>query len=219
VNVIKGMGIAVAILLTFGLTQWWTMLVTAADAHSGLAAWVQAAGAILALVAAFLIPIHLAQREHSRQRKIAALKIQVRMWRWVEKSTFKVFSVNGWDDVHEPEPECDLPKIPYSTSLENITQLHSDHALELLQIVDRRERILSKAAATAYYEHSINAMPPFEAKSATLILDAVELLERIARTAGLPGRALDATDRARLEKIKADFEASQARSAETAADF
>lgn len=68
--------IVAAFLLMAVLCQYWSPLVLLADAHSGLASWVQAFGAIVAILAAFLIANlqATAQRRDASEQTAAQLR-------------------------------------------------------------------------------------------------------------------------------------------------
>jgi hypothetical protein len=182
-----------------------------ADAHEGLAAWVQAAGSIIAIIAAFLVPILMARTELMRRRKLAAMKVTTRMWRWIRVAQQRVYAVEDWQPELSEEPKCELPSLPFSTSLENVVELPPRLAYDLLGLVDRRRIILSEVAATSWFENSINAQPAFVGQSAELIFATEALLQEIAQYTDWKPQQIDPRDRKKLAKIIEDFQAAQAR--------
>lgn len=176
-------------------------------------AWVQAVGSVIAIFVAVLVPVLMARAESRRQRKIAGMKLAVRMRRWVRKAQYVVFDVDGYDERLPYMPKCKLPAIPFSTSLENIVHLDQKLARELLRLVDVRESIHSRVESDNLFSspgEDTAAFFGFAGESASLVLAAMAVVEKISNKARWPLESMKDEDRDRLKKIIQAYEDKRA---------
>jgi hypothetical protein len=156
------------------------------------AAWVQAASAILAIIAVFLAPIVTTHLQDRRSRRLAAMELIVRLRAWTRHSVVMLRTIENRALAHEPVNDFAIPQLPFTRSFYNVTKMSRPQAHRLLGCLEERELILAEARAAAFFEDFWCALPSFQQRTANLILDIAELIGELSITAGWLDPGLDA---------------------------
>lgn len=172
--------------------------------HPELAAWVQAVGSILAIVAAFLIPVFRLHADKNHVRLLALMEIAIGLRRWIRDATSHVLNVHGWNMDYEPEPALIIPPMPYSARL--ITKVGGRAALDLAKLAEARERAVDQVRDAEMYEGHGAGFGLYEAETSRLILAALDLSRRIARQVRWDFEDIDQRHRETLTKLVHDYD-------------